>query len=294
MKEAILLNEKNWNDVFHGRHLFPFRASQIRHVEKEVSLSTVSFKYNVKGKEVYSNGRRREILHGGDYMLITNQHKCDVYINEDQDDLGVCVDVNEELLKQAISVCFNPSVLEESNSMEYLWFQSEEFTRYRSSEPFKQFMSGLFPVIQSRSYTSLPSLEFEFITRLLQEQLPFFRAYQCVPLMKPQNKRELFQRLLFARNKMQDHVGSSLCISELARELYLSEFRFYHLYKEVFGVSPYKDMLRFKCEEAIRLYHQGNLSWTEIAYELDFADLPTFSKAFKRMMGVAPSIFKRV
>lgn len=287
--EAILLNEGNWNDVFSGRHQFPFRASQIKQVNKELSLSPLSFKYNIRGKEVYSHQNQREILLGGDYLFITHHERCEVFIQEEHDDLGICIDVNPELLKQAIALHTKPNDLENREQDDHYWFHSDLFIRHRASEGFNHYMNDLFPRILNNAIPSLPSLEMDFITQFLQEQLPHFHAFQFIPLMKPQNKRELYQRLIQAKNKMQDRVYEPLSIMQLARESYMSEFRFYHMYKEVFGVSPHKEILRFKCEEALRLFRKGQHTWTEIALLLDFADLATFSKAFKRIMGKAPS-----
>ncbi|MBL7773207.1 MAG: helix-turn-helix transcriptional regulator [Chitinophagaceae bacterium] len=289
MQEAILLNETNWNDVFRGMQQFPFRASEIKSVNKELALSNISFKFNIRGKEVYDNYKQTQVLLGGDYLLITNQDRCEIQIQEEQNDIGICIDVNQDLLKQALQLHFHPNEMEDVHEADYYWFQADLFVRYRASTAFNDYMAHLFPAIRDKTFPSLQCLEMDFIAHFLQEQLPHFKAYQFVPLMKRQSKKELYQRLIQARNSMQDMVYQQVSIQQLARELCMSEFRFHHMYKEVFGVSPHRDMIRFKCEEALRLFHQLKLTWTEIALRLDFADLPTFSKAFKRITGVTPS-----
>ena len=77
----------------------------------------------------------------------------------------------------------------------------------------------------------------------------------------------------------------------VAEECCLSEFRFYRLFKQCFGISPGQYVQQRRIEEAIILSRQ-DLSWTEIALHLNFTDLAAFSNAFKKVKGVSPSAYK--
>jgi AraC-like DNA-binding protein len=45
--------------------------------------------------------------------------------------------------------------------------------------------------------------------------------------------------------------------------------------------------------EARRLLRYSNISIKEIAYEIGYEDIQSFSRFFKRMEGVSPSEFKK-
>lgn len=87
---------------------------------------------------------------------------------------------------------------------------------------------------------------------------------------------------------LDDSVFCDVSIAEVASYCCLSEFRFYRLFRECFGVSPYNYLLRRRIEKSLEL-KKMKLNWSEIAFQLNFTDIAAFSKAFRKVMGVAPS-----
>ncbi len=58
--------------------------------------------------------------------------------------------------------------------------------------------------------------------------------------------------------------------------------------------SSYRDVIeKYKLEKALQLLNQPNIMMTEIAFQLGFSDLSSFSRAFKRWSGTSPSQLKR-
>ena len=45
-------------------------------------------------------------------------------------------------------------------------------------------------------------------------------------------------------------------------------------------------------KKAIDLIHGGNITFSEIAFQLGFPDLPSFSKAFKKYTGLNPKAYQ--
>ncbi|NGZ14164.1 helix-turn-helix transcriptional regulator [Vibrio aestuarianus] len=50
---------------------------------------------------------------------------------------------------------------------------------------------------------------------------------------------------------------------------------------------------KYKLEKALHLLDAGKVNMTEIAYQIGFSDLSTFSRAFKRWTGVSPMYIRR-
>lgn len=69
----------------------------------------------------------------------------------------------------------------------------------------------------------------------------------------------------------------------------MSEFHFFRSFKQAFSISPYQYVLKKKLEPARSLLLERKLPINKIAACCNFADLPAFSKAFKRQYGQSPS-----
>ena len=82
-------------------------------------------------------------------------------------------------------------------------------------------------------------------------------------------------------------------VTEVALASNLSEFHFFRSFKQAFGITTYQYILNKKLELARTMLHDKNSSITAIASVCNFPDLFTFSKAFKRRFGIAPSQFQK-
>lgn len=84
------------------------------------------------------------------------------------------------------------------------------------------------------------------------------------------------------------HQGSSAPVAILARACGMGPRAFTAACRAATGLPPAKALLRFRCEQAVRLLHQG-LGVAATAERLGFASPFHFSRAFKRHLGEAPS-----
>ncbi|MCK6691249.1 MAG: helix-turn-helix domain-containing protein [Thermoanaerobaculia bacterium] len=102
-------------------------------------------------------------------------------------------------------------------------------------------------------------------------------------------KQELYRRVLAARAFMFDQWEDPLSLDEVARYACLSPYHFHRSFREAFGESPMRWFKKLKLERARALLATESVSAT--ALRCGFADVFSFSKAFKRAWGVAPSVF---
>ena len=293
-QQTTLLTELNWQEVVSSLHQFPFRISSIQSIEKEIGLSRISFKYNLRGQEVYCHGSNEVKLSTGMYLVSTNLDVCDVSIKSRYEkDLGVCIDIHPGRLQQALQVFLQPNTsIQECHKVNF-YLDDIFFRRHISNREFHAYMYSIYTRIKLHQIDSLEELEFEFVRQFLFHQLPDLLTFARIPAIKKSTKRELYLSMMEAKGRLHDSVYSSLSMEELARGLFLSEYRLFHLFKDAFGISPHKYLIQLKMNEAVTLARQQQLSWTEIAARLKFADIQSFSKLFKKYQGLNPSEYCR-
>ena len=77
-----------------------------------------------------------------------------------------------------------------------------------------------------------------------------------------------------------------------ARQAGTSPFHFLRLFANVLGVTPHQYLVRSRLRHAARLLADEDLSVTEVAYDVGFADLSNFVRTFHRAAGVSPRAFR--
>jgi AraC family transcriptional regulator len=93
-------------------------------------------------------------------------------------------------------------------------------------------------------------------------------------------------------NYIEERLSEELPLSELAAVVGLSRFHFARAFKQSFGLPPHRYHMNRRMERAKTLL-AAERSVTEVAMEVGFAETSSFSAAFRRTMGIAPSAFRR-
>ena len=108
--------------------------------------------------------------------------------------------------------------------------------------------------------------------------------------VKSSTRIETLERLMKAKAFMDQQFLENPGIRQVARHCALSEYHFYRSFKQAFGITPYRYMLNRRLEYAKSLLEK-KMPVREIAKHCGFADIFTFSKAFKRVFSIAPTKF---
>ncbi len=94
-----------------------------------------------------------------------------------------------------------------------------------------------------------------------------------------------------AQRQMQLHVHTSIHIPDIATSLHMSYIHFRRLFKQRTGLSPGAWFIKQRINKACQLLKNDEFSITHISDLLGYADVFTFSKQFKKEMGVSPSYY---
>lgn len=101
------------------------------------------------------------------------------------------------------------------------------------------------------------------------------------------------EKFRYLRGKMFYSLNEKWTVSRMAQEVFLSESRFFVLYKSIFGISPTADLINAKINSAKNMLLFGDSSVESISYALGYQNTTHFIRQFKQNVGVSPSVYKR-
>jgi len=96
-----------------------------------------------------------------------------------------------------------------------------------------------------------------------------------------------------ARDRMDREFAQPLDVEALARGVNMSAGHFSREFRRAYGESPYGYLMTRRIERAMALLRRGDLSVTEVCFEVGCSSLGTFSTRFTQLVGVSPSTYRR-
>ncbi len=107
-----------------------------------------------------------------------------------------------------------------------------------------------------------------------------------------QHLRDL-ARLRCVRDRIDREYAQPLDVEALARDAHMSAGHFSREFRLAYGESPYSYLMTRRIERAMALLRCGDLSVTEVCFEVGCSSLGTFSTRFTELVGVPPSVYRR-
>ena len=99
--------------------------------------------------------------------------------------------------------------------------------------------------------------------------------------------------MLSIRHFLNSYTSQSISLDDLSYRFNISKFYLNRSFKEVFGMSPIHYHQYCRMEKAKNMVLYTSLSIGQIADELGFENLSTFSRAFKHRYSQSPSEVRR-
>jgi len=103
---------------------------------------------------------------------------------------------------------------------------------------------------------------------------------------------EDLRRLRRARDRMDRDYALPLDVAALARAALMSPAHFSRQFRAAYGETPYSYLMTRRIERAKALLRRGDMSVTEVCFEVGCTSLGSFSSRFTELVGETPSAYR--
>ena len=115
----------------------------------------------------------------------------------------------------------------------------------------------------------------------------------CPPNPAADTQLRDLARLRRVRDRIDRDYAQPLDVEALASGIGMSAGHLSRQCRAAYGESVYAYLMTRRIERAMALLRRGDLSVTEVCFEVGCASLGTFSTRFTELVGVPPSVYKR-
>ncbi len=110
----------------------------------------------------------------------------------------------------------------------------------------------------------------------------------------PADRRlEDLARLRRVRDRIDREYARPLDVEALARGAHMSAGHLSRRFRAAYGESPYSYLMTRRIERAMALLRRGDLSVTEVCFEVGCSSLGTFTTRFTELVGMPPGAYRR-
>ncbi|RYU91635.1 AraC family transcriptional regulator [Mucilaginibacter terrigena] len=272
--------------------------SRFRDFEKsKSSFSSVAIKYVIEGNEHYAFNKSEYNVAGGKFLLINPQQCHDVFLKAENDVTGICLNIDTAIINDVYRVNHR-SLMELLDEPEIIYNDClemhEQIYDVRDSD-FGTLLGNL-----GKSFTSKgvelalnsEHLYFSLAEKLLKQQCLIQNTFSRMQAGKTSTKKELFKRIERAKELLESNLFTNINMVEIASTVAMSPFHFNRTFKQVYQVAPYQYVINKRLEKARGFLKENHLSVGEIAHQIGYADLFSFSKSFKKAFKISPTAYK--
>ncbi|MEM7053302.1 MAG: AraC family transcriptional regulator [Pseudomonadota bacterium] len=230
----------------------------------------LSLKTVLNGEEIYHFRDRTVRLCAGEFLLVRADTDYDVQIQTRFETLGRCF----YFAAQDAQV-LNDLVDQLGTRLHHVKF---EWNELNNCHPFGLSRKGTRAVADALSQWSAAWLD----------------QLARVDRVDPLTKARVLNGLQRAHRLIHERYGEPWTVSQLAEAAHLSRASFTRSFTRLYGVSPKRLLEQVRLQVAAAKIAARTDSITTISVNCGYADLPTFSRAFRRYYGIAPSSWAKV
>lgn len=242
----------------------------------------LALKYVSSGTEYYRIGEKRIAVSAGEFIVVPIGVNFKA-LTQAKPAAGVCVDLD-------------------FSTQEKLAAKDLSFLAFDTTVPFHALHT---PDLQ-RQLHNLPEHTHskkpeDLLLQLNSSFLNFYTSFRSnrerlnTQYKKDSTAGQLALQLLGAENYLKQNYTSKLTLNTLARQVGLSAYHLQRLFTLCLEQSPKQYQMKLRMEAAAaNLPEDAQISLEQIAFNLGFPDLSSFSRAFKKHFGQSPRAFRKM
>jgi AraC family transcriptional regulator len=262
----MLLNETTKTQINLPKNSSLVNYSVLKQFFCDQPFRSFSIKHVISGKEYYKVNSKNYCVQQNEFLIVNKHSEGSVVVDSKVDVKGLCIDVSPELISLAVSSVINPQDK----------VHQSELNTYLNSPDFLECKYDAYSNSTGRFLNDAANLQ-------------NFKKFQRIKAVKSTTKKELLRKLLLAQNLINSNFLNINDINEVALYCGISEYHFYRLFKHVFQISPYQLLLKNKLNYGRQLLGLKTHSISQVADMAGFANVASFSKAFKKEFRLNPS-----
>lgn len=270
--------------------------SKLTQFESKVPFQNFAIKYVSKGLEKYNVNGKDYMLSDGQYLLGNSSCVGNVEVDSNKPVTGICIDIEQSIISSILASYVAPdtAVLDLSIDTHFgsQYFTDDSFDARTTT--LGNLMQKLDKNIMTNPYDDYV-LEQEFFYNLgeaiINDYSTFIQQIHKLRSVKDTTRRELVKKINLGKSFIDDHFLTQMDIDIVARESHISLYHFYRLFKLIHGISPYQYIKNKRLAKAGEILAKERMSVAQLAVEVGYSDIHSFSKAFKQYYGCPPSQF---
>jgi AraC-like DNA-binding protein len=286
------ITEKNKNVLNKTSDTDKIYYSELQEWHTTNAFRSFSLKFVIEECIYYKKDKKEYAVNANTYMTACKYDNVKAYNR--QPIKSICVDICPKTVAEIFTILTSKN--EDFDAYLHNYFTYPEFLE--SIHPANESSVGhkllqLKDSIQS-GVSIKPNKEWflDLSERIIYQEYGNYLALKELKLTKPSTRKEILQKLKQAKEYIDINFLQIKEIKEVADHCGMSEYHFFRRFKELYKKTPYQYIIEQKMHMARYLLKGNHKSVSEIAFSCSFPDVFTFSKAFKKFFGVAPSLMK--
>jgi len=274
-----------------------FNLSSLKDFERPIGSYGFGIKFVCDGIERYTINKKTFHVSPGSYLLLNGEKEGRVMIDSQKTVKGMCINISDRMIADVVSTLQAPDTAISDLDLSK-FFYTEHFleNKYNASNTvLGQKLLEIGSMINSHAFSTdeiTEDLFYELTERLVIDQVEVFKQLQSIPTVKNETRRDLCRRVLNGKEYIDSNYTENLTVAQISKIAGLSEYHFFRLFKQMMGITPYQYIISARLKTAAQLL-KSDFSVSDVAISMGFADIFTFSKAFKKHFGISPTFFAK-